>query len=181
MNDFDIKKISSGEYWDWKGKNKPVDIEDRYVKELNNLLSEFGYDVYSKRRHRNDMSSSHDDQIYIFDMTFDLRDYPKVKKLKPLSIEVEQFDDEWFILKFWNNYASSLEKLNIYVCDQMDSVIHQLEQCLKTFPKTKNPKWNKEIQSEFIKRRDELIKNVTNHIMTFTDFKQLDEFGDYSE
>ena len=166
---YDIKKVSNSDSQKWSNNRTITDIEPRYVNKLNEFFKDYGYENFTSTRPAGV-------NVKYFDMTYG--SFEKISdNLKLLSVEVRQYDDDWFILKFWNNYSGPREKIDVYICDQFDSVIHQLIKCMKFFPKEGDDR-KKEIEKELIKRKNNLIKKMTKHIMSFTDFGQIEDLED---
>ena len=73
-----------------------------------------------------------------------------------------------------------MEYEEYYICDQFDSVLKLLDQCFKYFPKKDDPKWNSNIEKEFLKKRDRLLNSeldkVRKRIMSFKDFDDLENW-----
>lgn len=193
---YNVREMDATTYHQWLEENKinRVNLESRYIKKLLEYIQQFGYSETDVSLNTIDeRTRKNKERGYIpipiggvvevdyMDLTY-RSPIGEKRKLTPISMEIYQFDDDWFILKFWTNYSSSGEKLNIYLCDQFDSLMKQLDKCFKTFPKINDPKWNQNIKLEFEKRRDKLLKKAldrtTKHIMSFTTFKELDQYED---
>ena len=179
---YDIKKVSNSDSHIWLEKKTKVDIESRYVNQLKEFFKEYRYENYAFKRLGRDAiasnSNTEDVMVTFFDMSYGhFEKTDASNNLKYLSVEVHQYDDDWFVLKFWNDYGSQREKIDVYICDQFDSVIHQLNECMKFFPKEGDDR-KKEIEKELIKRKNNLIKKMTKHIMSFTDFGQIEDLED---
>jgi len=178
MND-NVREIDATTYHQWieDNKNNQVDLESRYIKKLLEYIQQFGYSETNVSHIYYQVRKNKVVEVEYMDLTYDRRkENYFLRQLTPVSLEIYQFDDDWFILKFWTNYSSPGEKFNVYLCDQFDSLMKQLDKCFKTFPKLNDPKWNQNIKLEFEKRRAKLLKKVTKHIMSFTTFKELDQY-----
>lgn len=179
MND-NVREMDSTTYHQWieDNKNNQVDLESRYIKKLLEYIQQFGYSETDVNFNPMDNPS---DSIKGMDLTYDPEYDKRKRNLRSMSMEIYQFDDDWFILKFWENFPEN-DISKKYLCDQFDSLMNQLDKCFKTFPKLNDPKWNQNIKLEFEKRRDKLLKKAldrtTKHIMSFTTFKELDQYED---
>lgn len=173
-----IRKITTNEYFEFEESHEKIIPNPKYFNKIKEFLKEFGYES-------NDVSILNTDIKSFIDFSHNPSDNKVRKKegknpLITISLQIHEYDDEWFILKFWNNYATQYEKIDIYLCDQFEAVIHQLNQCFELIPKINDERWNNKIEKEFIKKRDELLKQTidkwTKHIMSFKTFQELDEY-----
>jgi hypothetical protein len=165
----DIKETS--DIHDWREEHTQVDIEKKYVTKLETYLSQWGFKPKgNKHKHEEDgwfirVSPNRD----IFDLT---------SRDKKISIEIRQFDDDWFDLSYWTDYSTADEDTTYYICDQFDAVIHQLNICMKDIPKVNDTEWNDSIKNrkELKNQKKEVIDKIGIKIMSFTDFNDLNDF-----
>ena len=172
----DIKEISSSDIWGWLKEHTQVDIEKKYITKLEEYLSQWGFKPtegdekvggWSIRQWNNGESSSRDK--YIFDLS---------SRAKKVSIEVHQFDDDWFKLSYWRNFSTYDEEVTRYICDQFDAVLYQLDICMVDLPKVNDTKWNDDIKNrkKLKKQKEEVLNKIRKKIMGFTDFNNLNDF-----
>jgi hypothetical protein len=171
----DIKKISSSDNHTWRSEHTQVDIENKYVTKLGTYLSQWGFKPISKGPGRRGSVMSIKNTEYgmyskdYFDLT---------SKDNKVSIEIRQFDDDWFDLAYWTDYSTLDEDVGHYICDQIDAVLYQLSICMKDLPKVNDTKWNDDIKNrkELVRQKEEVIDKIGKKIMSFTDFNTLNDF-----
>jgi len=169
----DIKEISSSDNHTWRSEHTQVDIEKKYVTKLETYLSQWGFKPISKGpgRRGSEMSIKNTELGEYSKDYFDL-----TSKDKKVSIEIRQFDDDWFDL--WTDYGGEDERCTRYICDQIDAVLYQLNIFMKDIPKVNDTKWNDDIKmrKELKRQKEEVIDKIGKKIMSFTDFNTLNDF-----
>ena len=169
----DIKEISSSDIHIWRLEHTQVDIENKYVTKLETYLSQWGFKPISKGpgRRGSEMSIKNTNigRKNFFDLT---------SRDKKVSIEICQFDDEWFNLSYWTDFSTQDEDCTHYICDQIDAVLYQLNICMKDLHKVNDTKWNDDIKNrkELKRQKEEVIDKIGKKIMSFTDFNTLNDF-----
>ena len=169
--EYDIKKLTVEEAHSWADEHTELNIENKYVNKLETYLSAFGFKPISEGPggRGSEMSIKDSDGYkYYFDLTSSDR---------YVSFEVRQYEDDWFILSYWENFGKNSELFSIYVCDQFDAVLYQLNICMRDLPKINDTKWNKDIDDriDLEKQKKKVIDIMNTRIMSFSRF-DLDNF-----
>ena len=82
------------------------------------------------------------------------------------NIDIDSFEDEWFIVKYRDGFIQDVPSircdLEVWKCDQVDSLIKCINMCLDKY--------------NFNLEKDKLSKSVKDMILSFKDFTQLNNF-----
>jgi hypothetical protein len=165
----DIKEISSTDFYSWANEHTKVDIEKKYITKLEEYLSQWGFKPTEGDEKVGRWGIVSLNGKYIFDLS---------SRAKKVSIEVHQFDDDWFNLSYWRNFSTNDEEVTRYICDQFDAVLYQLDICMVDLPKVNDTKWNDDIKNrkKLKKQKEEVLDKIRKKIMGFTDFNNLNDF-----
>lgn len=175
----DISKMTSMDFDLYFNQHKILEISPKFYERLKKYVMEFGYPEKSIKIKKGQKRHDPNSKYTYFNLTWEWKS-KSPEKPKNTSFSVYEFDDEWFLVRFHKYFAAEMEHEEYYICDQFDSVLKLLDQCFKYFPKKDDPKWNSNIEKEFLKKRDRLLNSeldkVRKRIMSFKDFDDLENW-----